>query len=367
MTPEQYGFAVGAGLQQGFSNVLMGMREARAQQDQSLREKAFYEEMRQNNLLFPLKQAQIENQTQAVKLQSEMQRYNLNLQNAQMGMISAMAPIETEMAFLSQSNPSALSAYQIPDIKVEHPDPTFAQYASDLARQKLLEKKTSLLEATEDFQDRKATAETLRQAARLPDIETPIKAQLRVAANKLKTGGYEALSDFEIQKLIPLAEREVYSRSKEYRDIVKGEREYALKASGEETKRLAALAKVSEGLFTPQETREAAGKGIEEILGGTKIEPLKKSEVVEKVSAQEVDLEPIRLKFKQAGEALRRGADPIKVIDMLVPDYIKAQGLDDTKANRMAIRMALLREYQSRGLGLPNFGAQDFEAGQEEE
>lgn len=367
MTPAEYGFAVGAGLQQGFSNVLMGLREARAAQDQSLRERAFVEEMRQNQMLFPLKQAQIENQTQAVKLQSEMQRYNLNLKNAEMGMMSAMAPIETEMKFLAQANPAQLQNYQIPDLKVEHSDPTFAKYASDLAKKQLLETKTSLLEATEDFQDRKTTADTLRQAARIPGMPTPLKAQFREAAAKLRSGGYGSLSEFEVQKLIPQAEKEVFARSKEARDIMASEREFALKASDTETKRMAALAKVSEGLFTPQETREAAGKGIAEILSGTKVEPLKKSEAVEKVSAQEVDLEPIRLKFKQGGEALRRGADPIKVIDMLVPDYIKAQKLDDTQANRMAIRMALLREYQSRGLGLPNFGAQDFEAGQEEE
>lgn len=367
MTPEQYGFAVGAGLQQGFSNVLMGMREARAQQDQSLREKAFYEEMRQNNLLFPLKQAQIENQTQAIKLQSEMQRYNLNLQNAQMGMISAMAPIETEMAFLSQSDPTKLSAYQIPEIKVEHPDPTFAKYASDLARQKLLEKKTSLLEATEEFQDIKTTSDTLRQAARIPDMPTPLKAQFRAAATKLRSGGYGALSEMEIQKIIPLAEKEVFSRSKEYRDIVKGEREYALKATGEETKRMTALAKVSEGLFTPEETREAAGRGITEILGGAKVEPLKKSEAVEKISNQEVDLEPIRLKMKQGAQAIRQGADAIQVIDKLVPDYLKAQKLKDTPQNRAAVRMAILRQYQAGGLSLPGFAPEDFEAGQEEE
>jgi len=367
MTPAEYGFAVGAGLQQGFSNVLMGLREARAQQDQSLRERAFVEEMRQNNLLFPLKQAQIENQTQAVKLQSEMQRYNLNLQNAQMGMLSAMAPIETEMSFLSEADPVKLSSYQIPDIKVDHPDPTFAKYASDLARQKLLERKTSLLEATEDFQDRKATADTLRQAARLPGIEAPIKAQLRTAAAKLRSGGYGSLSDFEIQSLIPLAEKKVFQSSKEYRDIVKGEREYALKATGEETKRMAALAKVTEGLFTPEETRAAAGKGISEILGGTKIEPLKPNEKVEKAATEEIDLEPVRLKMRQGAEVIRQGADPMQVIERLVPEVIKAKRLPDNPKTRAAVRLSILQRYQAGGLNLPNLYSEDFEAGQEEE
>jgi hypothetical protein len=359
MTPAEYGFAVGAGLQQGFSNIM-------AARQQSIREKAFQAELEQNERLFPLKVAQIENQTQAVKLQSEMQQYNLNLQRAQMGMMSAMAPIDTEMAFLAEANPNALSSYQIPDIKVDHPDPTFAKYASDLARQKLLEKKTSLLEATEDFQDRKTTADTLRQASRIPGIETPIKAQLKAAATKLRTGGYEALSEFEIQKLIPLAEREVYARSKDYREMLKGEREYGIKVSEAQSKRIGALAKVSEGLFTTEEARKAAERGISELVGGgpSKLEP---SQTVERVAAQEVDLEPVKLKFKQGAEAVRRGADATEVIDRLATEILKVSGKADNPKNRMAARSLAAQKLQLGGLNVPSFAPQDFGDSQEEE
>lgn len=44
MTPAEYGFAVGRGLQDTYSNVLMGLRENRAQQELSLRERAFMAE-----------------------------------------------------------------------------------------------------------------------------------------------------------------------------------------------------------------------------------------------------------------------------------------------------------------------------------
>ena len=368
MTPAEYGFAVGAGLQQGFSNVLMGLREARAQQDQSLRERAFVEEMRQNAMLFPLKQAQIENQTQAVKLQSEMQRYNLNLQNAQMGMVSAMAPIETEMAFLAEANPAELQNYQIPDLKVDHPDPTFAKYASDLARQKLLEKKTSLLEATEDFQDRKTTADTLRQAARIPDMPTPLKAQFRAAATKLRSGGYGALSDMEVQKIIPLAEKEVFARSKEYRDLVKGEREYALKASGEATKRMAALGKIAgEGIFAPPEIQESAQKGLAEMLkGGGTVAPMKSTKAVEEAAEQQVDLEPLKLKIRQAAQAIRGGRDAMPIINNLANNVLQTYGLEDTPANRSAAQTQVLRILRGANINLP-FSPEDFEAGQTEE
>ena len=361
MTPAEYGFAVGAGLQQGFSNIM-------AARQQSIREKAFQAELEQNERLFPLKVAQIENQTQAVKLQSEMQQYNLNLQRAQMGMMSAMAPIDTEMAFLAEANPNALSSYQIPDIKVDHPDPTFAKYASDLARQKLLEKKTSLLEATEDFQDRKTTADTLRQASRIPGIETPIKAQLKAAATKLRTGGYESLSEFEIKKLIPLAEREVYARSKDYRELLKGEREFGLKQEAEQTKRMAALGKsAGEGIFAPPEIQEAAQKGLGEMLKvGGQPRPIGTSRSVEETAAQEVDLEPFKLKVRQGAQAIKGGRDAMPVINKLAGDLLKTYGLQDNASNRSAAQTQVLRILRGANINLP-FSPEDFEAGQTEE
>ncbi|NDB96526.1 MAG: hypothetical protein EBZ78_10280 [Verrucomicrobia bacterium] len=44
MTPAEYGFAVGRGIQDTYSNVLMGLREGRAQEELSLRQRAFLAE-----------------------------------------------------------------------------------------------------------------------------------------------------------------------------------------------------------------------------------------------------------------------------------------------------------------------------------
>jgi hypothetical protein len=83
MTPDEYGFRVGAGLQTAFSDVLMGMREQRANQELSLREKSY-------NLENQLKGLQIQDASETLDL-NHAKASGYNQTSQQFGGLQTMA------------------------------------------------------------------------------------------------------------------------------------------------------------------------------------------------------------------------------------------------------------------------------------
>lgn len=378
MTPAEYGFAVGAGLQQGFSNVLMGLREARAAQEQSLRERAFIEEMRQNDLLFPLKRTQIENQTKAIRLQAEQQQMAMDLKNAEIEIASAVAPVSLELDLMSRAKPSELANFQIPDIKIQHSNPKMAEYATAIARERLQAKKNQLIEATMEYKDIQDTAQTLFQAARLPDMQGPLRSELRTAGSKLLSGGWGALTEHERANILPMGQRAVYKASPEYKKSLMEEREMRVKERGAATKSYGELTKAEQGLFTTQEERSKISEtkkplivemtGVEEgatkTRGGGTTETATEQET-RRAATEQVDLQPFKLKIAQGAMRIREGKSATDIIDNLAVEYLKLLKLPNTPANRQSSRDKVLEAMQQSGVQLPRFMPSDYTQGEE--
>lgn len=363
MDADQYGFQLGQAIS---SNFLMGLRENRAQQEQSLRERAFIAEEQMNRDLFPLKKAQIENQTMAVRLQAENQRAQMDAQRAELASASVMSPIMMEMDLLGRSNPQALMNYQIPDIQVAHENPLYAQSASALAKSKLIEYRETLLEKNEFIQDQKNTANTLLAFARDPSTPTVLKTEARVAAQKVRYGGLEALTPHEQVNILRVAEETVYKRSPQYIKQRKEQAELSIAQQGANTKTAKVLLDAANGLFIDTENRtQFLKKGQSLIDQGNLEAPQNLSgrssqnealkEITKDIATKEVNLAPLQLKFAQGAAAIGRGADPMKVISRLAGDLLASQKLDDTPQNRISAEKAILATLQKSGLQLPNF------------
>lgn len=126
MTPDEYGFRVGANLQTAFSDVLMGMRQNAAQRDLSLREKAYERDdelhKAENALATLTTQKQIEDFRTRERLAPAMINFNTSMETA-------------HAAYHKSYDPSVYENIQIPNEILESNDPELISAAQQQKRQ----------------------------------------------------------------------------------------------------------------------------------------------------------------------------------------------------------------------------------------
>lgn len=362
MTPAEYGFAVGQQMAATGDKYLMGIRTGQAQQELSLRQKAFQAEQDWNNRKFPLMEKQLSIQTDALKIQQQQQETALNMQNANMRATAEIAPHLAELDVIARAGDAQkLSSYQIPDIKVETGNPLIDSYASTLARQGVAKYQKQLLESNQVFKTWNDAADKALSVANRYDTPTPLKMQLMEMAPRLRSGGFNALTDFEKYNLLPYADKTAYAYSPERLGLIKLQQELDTKKEEAETKRLAALGKITGSIFVDPEVQKATGEEITTMLkpgkstapsGGLMPEQQSAPRAAIQTPAQK-DLNTFATNFKQGANAIRSGTSALDVISELSDNLLKTYGKPITAKNKLAAQVEVLNLMRANGIELP--------------
>jgi len=361
--------------QQIVSNMLMAQRAQQSQQELSLRARAFEAEQEWNQKRYPLMLKQLENQTTALdleansqKLQIELQRVNMAKSNAELKSTAAIAPIAAEMDFLARTSPESLMSYSIPDITIEGDDKTVADAASALAKSKLNEYKTSLLNNNKIVQTWNDTADKLLQVSERYDTPSVMKMELQDAARKLRSSGLSGLTDHEKQNLIPYAEKIAYASSPAYIEMQKQRVETAATGTKAVTGRIKELREIAGNIFVDDATRKAAAAQLNKVmLSGqdqlesdqedTSVTPSAQAKptasATPNVTPSASGTADLKTKFKQVADAIKQQHDPLPLINMLSDEVLKFKNLKPTKENKEAASKEVLRQLRNGGVSLP--------------
>jgi len=359
MTPAEYGFAVGQGLQNTYSNVLMGLRENRAQQELSLREKAFQAEQDWNAKRYPLMLRQIETEEKMANFNLMSLQREQELKDAELESSAAMAPILDEMTMLAKADPNRLMTYSVPEISVNSSNPRVAAGASALARRKLQEYQEQLLNNSKEIALQKETANKMRQAATLSDVPSPIRLQLLQAAKKVESGGVSNLNDFELQSLVPFADKVTYQRSPAYFDSLEKISNIQAKQEDSRSKRTKALGDIAGNIFVSPELKQYAEKELMEAEPKTEASAKTKAMPQAAASATPEELNVFKADFRKAASAIQQNANALDVVDNLSENMLKTYKIPNTPQNKMAAQKKILELLKQSGVSLP-FGPEDL-------
>ena len=362
MTPAEYGFAVGQQMAATGDKYLMGIRTGQAQQELSLRQKAFQAEQDWNNRRYPLMEKQLGIQADALKIQQQQQQTALDMQNANMRATAEIAPHLAELDVIARAgDANKLSSYQVPDIKVDTGNPLIDSYASTLARQGVAKYQKQLLENNQIYKTWGDAADKALSVANCYDTPTPIKMQLQDMALRLRSGGLNSLTDFEKYTLLPYADKTAYAYSPERLSMLKLQQELGTKQEDAETKRLAALGKISGNIFTSPEVQQATGEEITKMLkpgksksstgGVVPEEPNMPSAAITQPGQK--DLNMFATNFKQGASAIRSGTSALDVISQLSDNLLKTYGKPMTAKNKLAAQVQVLNLMRANGIDLP--------------
>jgi hypothetical protein len=362
MTPAEYGFAVGQQMAATGDKYLMGIRTGQAQQELSLRQKAFQAEQDWNNRRYPLMEKQLGIQADALKIQQQQQQTALDMQNANMRATAEIAPHLAELDVIARAgDANKLSSYQVPDIKVDTGNALIDSYASTLARQGVAKYQKQLLENNQIYKTWGDAADKALSVANRYDTPTPIKMQLQDMALRLRSGGLNSLTDFEKYTLLPYADKTAYAYSPERLSMLKLQQELGTKQEDAETKRLAALGKISGNIFTSPEVQQATGEEITKMLkpGKSKSstgwvvpeEPNMPSAAITQPGQK--DLNMFATNFKQGASAIRSGTSALDVISQLSDNLLKTYGKPMTAKNKLAAQVQVLNLMRANGIDLP--------------
>lgn len=341
---------------------LMGIRTGQAQQELSLRQKAFQAEQDWNNRRYPLMEKQLGIQADALKIQQQQQQTALDMQNANMRATAEIAPHLAELDVIARAgDANKLSSYQVPDIKVDTGNALIDSYASTLARQGVAKYQKQLLENNQIYKTWGDAADKALSVANRYDTPTPIKMQLQDMALRLRSGGLNSLTDFEKYTLLPYADKTAYAYSPERLSMLKLQQELGTKQEDAETKRLAALGKISGNIFTSPEVQQATGEEITKMLkpGKSKSstgwvvpeEPNMPSAAITQPGQK--DLNMFATNFKQGASAIRSGTSALDVISQLSDNLLKTYGKPMTAKNKLAAQVQVLNLMRANGIDLP--------------
>ena len=349
MDADQYGLSVASNLQALSSNVLMGFREARAERDQSLREKAYEAEQKKEEVLFPLKVAEIESQNVFRKAQAEDMLRKSNLQNSLIEVQSAISPVATEMSFLARVDSDKLRNYQIPDLSFENQDEKMAAYSKAAARKELEVLKQSLLDQDDEYQEVEQIVDIARAYSRDPTEPSPLKAGIREMIPALRQNGFRGLNEFQTQKLLPLLDRYSVMRSSSYQKNVR-DREASVRKDRElDIKEMGARGKIADGLMTSDDVKEANEPGFISILGGKNAGAGSSQESSPKSDAD------FKIRIKQAAQSIRDGANAKDVIDELTKIAVQKGQIKNSPGEISKFKLRVQSQFQGAGLGVPDF------------
>ena len=367
MTPDQYGFAIGQQIAAGGDKYLMGLQSNRQEQDLSLRQRAFEFEQSYKEKTYPLMEQQIANRTESLRLDAELQRQALDLQKTSMQTSALLAPHLAELDLLSRTgDPKMLSNYQFPTINVDaSANPLLNQHAAAIASNQLRAYYTRLLDANEIRKTWGETSDKLLAVSRMP-VGSPIKMQLQAAAVKVRDGGMDALNSFELNTLLPWADKTAYSMSPEKMAYDKYQQEVESKKSKAKTDEATAYGKIAGNIFSSDALKAAAEKRLIENLnsrgtpsgmdategnvpGGVPTNMPKATSY----KPSKAQVEAFQTYAKQAAKSVAGGTNAIDVISKVSDELMKLYQLPATARNRMATQTKALELLQSTGVNLP--------------
>ena len=159
MDPAEYGFAIGRGLQDTFSNVLMGLREERANKDLSLRERQFAMQQRLGDLQYQQAQKQMDLQDATVSGAPMVADQFQGLHN-----------------YAYSDNFDALKNASYKDVSIPGASPYASQAFNNAQRQQFEATKTQLLSASAGMKNR------------LQDINNLSEYSLSLSSNPMDRG-----------------------------------------------------------------------------------------------------------------------------------------------------------------------------------
>lgn len=345
---------------------LMGIRTGQAQQELSMRQKAFEYEQELNNRKFPLLETQLRIQTDSLKLQQDQQRQAFDLQNANMKSVAAISPHLLELdAIFKTGDTSKLLNYEAPDVQINTGNPLLDSYASTLAKQSVVKYKKQLLENDQIFKAWNDSADKALSVAGRYDTPSTIKMQLMDMAPRLRNGGLAALTDYEKTTLLPYADRTAYAYSPENMARMKLQMDMDAKAQKAETEFLGVVGKTAGNILAPLEMQKA---GAEVFIKGVRARQEKRTMGQQNTTNQykptttepkDEEKEAIRLEFKQAMEAVRGGASALEAINKLSESILKINKSEITPESRLGAQIQILNAMRQNGLELP-FTAEDL-------
>lgn len=348
---------------------LMGIRTGQAQQELSLRQKAFQAEQDWNNRRYPLMEKQLGIQADALRIQQQQQQTALDMQNANMRATAEIAPHLAELDVIARSGDAGkLSSYQIPDIRVETGNPLIDSYASTLARQGVAKYQKQLLENNQIYKTWGDAADKALSVANRYDTPTPIKMQLQDMALRLRSGGLNSLTDFEKYTLLPYADKTAYAYSPERIAMLKLQQDLESKQEGAQTKRIEALGKVAGNIFVTPEVQQATSEELTKMLKPSKGKPTTSGGVIPEEPSMpsaavnqpdQKDLNMFATNFKQGASAIRSGTSALDVISQLSDNLLKTYGKPVTAKNKLAAQVQVLNLMRANGIDLP-FTEQDL-------
>jgi hypothetical protein len=363
MTPAEYGFAVGQQMAATGDKYLMGIRSGQAQQELSLRQKAFQAEQDWNNRRYPLMEKQLSIQSDALKIQQQQQQTALEMQNANMRATAEIAPHLAELDVIARAgDANKLSGYQIPDIKVDTGNPLIDSYASTLARQGVAKYQKQLLENNQIYKTWGDAADKALSVANRYDTPTPIKMQLQDMALRLRSGGLNALTDYEKFELLPYADKTAYAYSPERMAMIKLQQDLGTKQEEAETKRITALGKVGGNILAPEDLQKAATEELKTMLKKGKGTPSASGVVPEQPSMPSATSQPTSQKelnafttsFKQGVVAIKDNrVNALDVINQLSDQMLKAYNKPSNAKTKLAAQAEILNLMRASGLQLP--------------
>jgi hypothetical protein len=363
MTPAEYGFAVGQQMAATGDKYLMGIRTGQAQQELSLRQKAFQAEQDWNNRRYPLMEKQLGIQADALRIQQQQQQTALDMQNANMRATAEIAPHLAELDVIARAGDAGkLSSYQIPDIRVETGNPLIDSYASTLARQGVAKYQKQLLENNQIYKTWGDAADKALSVANRYDTPTPIKMQLQDMALRLRSGGLNSLTDFEKYTLLPYADKTAYAYSPERIAMLKLQQDLESKQEGAQTKRIEALGKVAGNIFVTPEVQQATSEELTKMLKPSKGKPTTSGGVIPEepsmpsasvTKPSEKDLNMFATNFRQGASAIRSGTSALDVINELSDNLLKTYGKPITAKNKLAAQIQVLNLMRANGIDLP--------------
>jgi hypothetical protein len=349
----------------------MGIRTGQAQQELSLRQKAYDAEQEWNNRKFPLMEQQLRNQTTALRLESDLTRQSFDLQNANMQATALTAPHMAELDLLAKTgDDTALSQWEPPELKLEGIDnPVLSNYATSIATQKLRAYKKTLLDSNAVYKSNNELADKMFSVATLPGIQTLDKLKLQRLGNKIRNTGISSLTEDE-QNFVNQGETLAWQFDPRRKELEKSNLEMFVKAQDSETKELKTLSDTMGDFMVSDEVRATAAARFSEIISKRSAKAKSKPSMEEtpkeetkpttnttsKQSDTTLQVKPnndFKLDLKFAAEAIRNGNNYEDVVEKLIPKGLKFKNLKDTPQNRMIIKMGILRTLNSAKLGLP--------------
>jgi len=364
MTPAEYGFAVGQQMAATGDKYLMGIRTGQAQQELSLRQKAFEAEQEWNNRRYPLMQKQLGIQADALKIQQQQQQTALNMQNANMRATAEISPYLAELDVIARAGDAGkLSSYQIPDIKVDTGNPLIDSYASTLARQGVAKYQKQLLESNQVFKTWNDAADKALSVANRYDTPTPLKMQLMEMAPRLRSGGFNALTDFEKYNLLPYADKTAYAYSPERMAMMKLQADLEKSQQKAETERLGTIGKIGGNIFLSPEAQAAVN---EEIVASIKKNKEKSSSSGTSLMPRETSMpsqapyQPSEQEFNNFRATARKGIDEIRsgtsaldVIEELSNTLLKLYKKPVTAETKLGAQKTAMDILRRSGVQLP--------------